>query len=220
LPARLLDRFDAVFFDNDGILVDTEPLFLEATREILATVGVEVTADDYHEISMRKGGTVFDLATEQGISDAEILQLREIRGRRYSELIRAGVRVLDGVVQTMEALQGHRPSAIVTSSARDHFDEIHAQTGLVPYFEFVLTAADYKHHKPHPEGYLAAAAKMGVDPARSLVIEDTERGLVSARAAGMECVVIPNALTVGANFEGALARLDSMAALPELFGLV
>jgi len=215
----LLDRFDAVFFDNDGILVDTEPLFLEATREILATVGVEVTAADYHEISMRKGGTVFDLASEQGISDDEILRLRGIRGQRYSELIRAGVRVLDGVVGTMEALQSHRPSAIVTSSAQDHFDEIHSQTGLIPYFEFVLTAADYKRHKPHPEGYLAAAAKMGVDPARSLVIEDTERGLVSARAAGMECVVIPNALTASANFEGALARLDSMEALPELLGL-
>ncbi len=213
------DRFDAIFFDNDGILVDTEPLFLEATREILATVGVVVTADDYHEISMRKGGTVFDLATAQGISDDEILRLREVRGRRYSELIHAGIRVLGGVVETMDALRNVLPTAIVTSSDRGHFDEIHAQTGLVPYFEFVLTPDDYVQHKPHPDGYLAAAKRMDVDPARSLVIEDTERGLVSARAAGMECIVIPNALTESADFTGALARLDSMHALPGLLGV-
>jgi HAD superfamily hydrolase (TIGR01509 family) len=215
----LRDRFDAIFFDNDGILVDTEPLFLEATREILATVGVVVTAEDYHEISMRKGGTVFDLATAQGISDDEILRLREVRGRRYSELIHAGIRVLDGVVETMDALRNVLPTAIVTSSDRGHFDEIHAQTGLVPYFEFVLTPDDYAQHKPHPDGYLAAAKRMDVDPARSLVIEDTERGLVSARAAGMECIVIPNALTESADFTGALARLDSMHALPGLLGV-
>ena len=102
----------------------------------------------------------------------------------------------------------------MTSSTRDHFDEIHVQTGLVPYFEFVLADGDYARHKPHPDPYLTAAERLGVDPARCLVIEDTERGLVAATDAGMECVVIPNALTAHADFSRATARLDSMAELP------
>lgn len=214
------DRFDAILFDNDGVLVDTEPLFLQATQELLATVDVQLRAEDYHEISMRRGGTVFDLASAKGVSDEEILGLRAQRAIRYSELIAQGVRVLDGVVETLEALANLRRTAIVTSSDREHFDEIHAQTGLVRYFEFVLTQGDYAHHKPHPEPYQRAARRMGVDPARCLVIEDTERGLISATRAGMECVVIPNALSHAGDFTKAHTRLTSMRELPGLLGLV
>jgi len=214
-----LARYDAIFFDNDGILVDTEPLFFQATREILATVGVDLSVDLYHDWTMRRGRTVFELVSEKGISDEEILEMRRVRGARYNALIREGVRVLDGVQDTMDALRGARPKAIVTSSSRDHFDEIHVQTGLVAHFDFVLADGDYARHKPHPDPYLAAAERMGVDPARCLAIEDTERGVVSATDAGMQCVAIPNALTAGADFSRAVTRLDSMAALPGWLGL-
>ena len=215
----MIDRFDAIFFDNDGILVDTEPLFFQATQEILATVGVDLSVDLYHDWTMRQGRTVFQLVSEKGITDEEILALRRVRGARYNALIREGVRVLDGVRETIDALRGARPKAIVTSSSRDHFDEIHAQTDLLPHFEFVLADGDYARHKPHPDPYLAAAERMGVDPARCLAIEDTERGLVSATDAGMQCVAIPNELTAGADFSRAVARLDSMASLPAWLGL-
>ena len=214
-----LDRYEAIFFDNDGILVDTEPLFFQATQEILATVGVDLSVELYHDWTMRQGRTVFELVSEKGISDEEILEMRRVRGGRYNALIREGVRVLDGVHDTMEALRGVRPKAIVTSSSRDHFDEIHVQTGLLPNFDFVLADGDYARHKPHPDPYLVAAKRMGVEPSRCLVIEDTERGLVSATDAGMACVAIPNELTASADFSRAVARLDSMAALPAWLGL-
>ncbi len=209
----------AIFFDNDGVLVDTEPLFLRATQELLATVGVHVSAADYHELTMRHGQTVFDLASRAGIDDEEILRLRARRAERYSELIDEGVRILDGVEATLEAIHGVFPAAIVTSSSRDHFDRIHLQAGLVDSFQFVLTQGDYTRHKPHPEPYLAAAERMGVEPADCLVVEDTERGLVSAVEAGMRCVVIPNELTRRADFSRAHARLDSMVELPAWLGL-
>jgi len=214
----LRDSFDAVLFDNDGVLVDTEPLFLRATQELLDTVGVRVTADDYHEISMRRGRSVFDLASAKGISDEEILRLRERRGRRYSELIAEGIRVLDGVHETLESLHGLCPLAIVTSSDRDHFERIHDQTRLVRYFDFVLTEGDYSHHKPHPAPYLAAAERLGISPDRCLVIEDTERGLESATKAGMSCIAIPNELSRSGNFENAHSILDSMHELRRLLG--
>jgi len=179
------DDFDAIFFDNDGILVDTEPLFLQATQEILATVDVLISAEIYREISMGQGKSVFDLASARGVSDAEILRLRGLRGERYSELIDAGVRVLGGVSTTLARLHGEWPMAIVTSSDRGHFDRIHRQTDLVRFFDFVLAEGDYRHHKPHPDPYLTAAARTGLSPARCLVIEDTERGVRSATAAGI-----------------------------------
>ncbi len=213
------EAFDAILFDNDGILVDTEPLFLQATQEILATVDVILTAEDYHEISMRRGRSVFDLASARGISDEEILALRARRSRRYSELIDEGVRVLDGVAAALERIHGVLPMAIVTSSDRDHFDRIHRQTDLTRYFDFVLTAGDYTHHKPHPEPYLTAATRLDVAPARCLVIEDTERGLNSAITANMTCIAIPNGLSEAGDFTNAHARLESMKELPTLLGI-
>jgi HAD superfamily hydrolase (TIGR01509 family) len=215
----LKESFDVILFDNDGVLVDTEPLFLKATQELLATVDVIVTAEDYHEISMRRGRSVFELASARGISDDEIRSLRARRGRRYSELIEEGVRVLEGVSETLERLHGIVPMAIVTSSDRDHFNRIHNQTGLVRFFDFVLAQGDYTDHKPHPAPYLMAAARMGVAPERCLVIEDTERGLDSATAAGMACIAIPNELSGSGNFEDAHAVLDSMKDLWRLLGL-
>jgi len=215
----MIDAFDAIFFDNDGILVDTEPLFLRATQEILATVGVNLTAEDYHEISMRWGGTVFDLATARGISDDEIRSLRRRRSRRYSELIDRGVRIFDGVAQTLERLHGVLPMAVVTTSDRGHFDRIHRQTDLIRHFDFVIAQGDYSHEKPHPEPYLVAAARIGVAPERCLAIEDTERGLRSATAAGMCCIAIPNELSKAGNFKEARMVLDSMCELPASLGI-
>lgn len=213
------ESIDAILFDNDGILVDTEPLFLQATQEILATVDVALTAADYHEISMRRGETVFDLAEARGISKDEIRALRARRSRRYSELIDRGVRILDGVSETLERLHGILPMAVVTSSDRDHFDQMHRQTGLARYFDFVMTPADYVRHKPHPEPYLAAATRIGAAPDRCLAIEDAERGVRSATTAGMTCIAIPNELSKTGNFENAHTILRSMNELTFLLGI-
>lgn len=210
---------DVILFDNDGILVDTEPLFLSATQELLATVGVELDIDVYHEICLVQGKTVFVLAEEKGLSAEEILELRARRDARYMELIEEGVSVLDGVQETLARIHGARPLAIVTSSGRAHFERIHAQTDLLRFFEFVLADGDYARHKPHPDPYLAAAKRFGVDCERCLVIEDTERGLEAAVSAGMRCIAIPNELSKTGNFEKAEHVLGSMDELVGVLGI-
>jgi len=214
--ALRLDELDAVLFDNDGVLVDTEPLFLRATEEILASVGVAVDAEVYRQVCLVRGASIFDLASERGHSTAEILALRARRDARYGDLIDEGVDVLPGVRSTLARLHRRRPLAIVTSSGRDHFAQIHRQTGLLDHFEFALTDGDYARHKPHPDPYLAAAARLGVRPERCLVLEDTERGLAAAVAAGMRCIAIPQPLSRTSDFARAEHVLESMGALLEL----
>jgi len=213
------DAFDVILFDNDGVLVDTEPLFLAATQELLGTVGVAIDIEIYRDLCLVQGRSVFDLAQRQGLSRQEILELRARRDARYMEMIEAGVAVLDGVGDTLAKLHGVRPLAIVTSSLRPHFESIHRQTGLLRYFDFVLADGDYARHKPHPDPYLAAAKRFDVDCERCLVIEDTERGLEAAHAAGMRCVAIPNALSETGNFERAEHVLGSIKELAGLLGL-
>ncbi|MCP4035417.1 MAG: HAD family phosphatase [bacterium] len=199
---------EAIFWDNDGVLVDTEAMFFAANREIMGEHGVELDRATFVDWSLRRGVSIFDML--EGKSAAEREALRARRNEVYEAFLLGGVRVFDGVEGCLAELHGRVPMGVVTSAYAEHFDIIHAQTQLLRYFEFVLSGADYPRHKPHPDPYLAAAARLDVDPARCLVVEDSERGLTAARAAGMRCVVIPNELAHEADWSGAHAIVESV----------
>jgi HAD superfamily hydrolase (TIGR01509 family) len=203
----------AVFWDNDGVLVDTEKLYFQATRELLLRAGVTLTKKLFNKISLVEGRSAFDLA--EGGSREEIALLQEQRNRRYKELLGGDVRILDGVTDALSELQGKVAMAIVTSSRRVHFDAMHTRTGLIPYFDFVLAREDYTLSKPDPEPYLTAMKKCGFGPEECLVVEDSPRGLASALAAGIRCLVVPNELTRGNPFTGAWRILESCGQIPE-----
>jgi HAD superfamily hydrolase (TIGR01509 family) len=205
---------EAILWDNDGVLVDTEPLYLRATREALTRVDVALTQEQYVRISLREGRSLFDLAREAGADAEEVEALRTWRNDRYDELLREGTPVLPGVAECLAALHGRHRMGVVTSSLRDHFDVIHRSSNLLGYFEFALTASDVRRHKPHPEPYLRGAERLGLPPSACLAVEDTERGLEAAVAAGMHCVVVPHGLTRDGDFSRARAVLESVADLP------
>lgn len=193
----------AIFWDNDGVLVDTEELYFKATQRILADVGIPLTEADYIELFLIQGRGAFHLASERGMSSQEVERLRSDRNVLYGQWLATETRVLDDVRRVLDALHGRYVMGVVTSSRQDHFDVIHAQTGLLKYFDFVLTAADVRRVKPDPEPYLLAVERAGFPPAECLAIEDSARGLVAARAAGVPCVVVPTRLTRGCEFPGA-----------------
>lgn len=198
----------AIFFDNDGVLVDTEHLYLEASRATLAEVGVVLDEAEFVDLSLRQGRSVFDLVGDR-LDAAGIEALRQRRNARYTELLRAGVPPLNGVPETLAALHGRARLAVVTSSNPEHFAVIHAGTGLLRFFDFTVTNGDYARSKPHPDAYLTALARAGCAPHEAIAIEDSERGLAAARAAGLRCLVVPRGLTRGGSFEGAHRVLES-----------
>ena len=206
----------ALLWDNDGVLVDTEPLFFQATREALSGFGVRLREDIYVDFALRHGRSLFDLIAERGVDEDEIQRTRLRRDGRYMELLRQGVTVLDGVRESLAALDGLLPMAIVTGSGRAHFEMIHEPLGLLPHFEFVLADGDYANHKPEPDPYLAAANRFGLDPSECLVVEDSERGLQSAVSAGMRCVVVPSLLSRGGDFRAAHRVLESARDVPSV----
>jgi HAD superfamily hydrolase (TIGR01509 family) len=207
----------AIFWDNDGVLVDTERLYFLATQRVLATIGVALTREQYIEFFLVQGGGAWHLAAQKGISAAAIQQLRHQRNVLYGKLLSQEHLVIDGVRDVLEALHKTYLMGIVTSSDPAHFEIIHRTTGLLPYFQFTLTSGDYKNSKPHPEPYLRALERSGCRKEECLVVEDSERGLIAAREAGLRCIVVPGELTRGQNFDGAYKVLQSLTELlPEL----
>ncbi len=205
---------EALLFDNDGVLVDTEPLYLRANREILGEIGIEIPVEVFADLSLRLGKSIFDLARERGVSEGEVEDLRSRRDRRYLELIQEGVTVIDGVEACLEELHGRLPMAIVTSSKWVHFDAIHEQTGLLRFFDTVVASGDYERHKPHPDPFLVGAARLAVAPQHCVAIEDSPRGLASAVAAGMRCLAIPMSVSKDGDFRAASAVLASAREIP------
>ena len=206
-------RPTALLWDNDGVLVDTEELYFQATREVLAPVGVELDEALYVQLFMREGRGAFHLARERGLDDAQIAALRVARGARYSALLAAGARQIAGVDAVVPALAQRYRMAIVTSSSREHFELVHRATGLVPHFELVLMEGDYARAKPDPDPYLTALARLGLPAEACLVIEDSERGLRAACAAGIRCWAVPSRLARHGAFDAAERVFASLGEL-------
>ena len=199
-----------ILWDNDGVLVDTEELYFEATRQVLARAGTSFTHDDFRRLSLEEGRSAFDLARDRGVGEEAIEELRNERNARYAELIADRPAVFDGAREVLERLHGTVRMGIVTSSRKEHFELIHRTTGLLGFIDFVLTREDYERTKPHPDPYLAALRRFDLRSEECVAVEDSVRGLRAARAAGIRCIVVPNALTRGPGFEEAHAVVDDL----------
>lgn len=206
----------AIFWDNDGVLVDTERLYYRATRQVLAPAGIDLTPELYRELFLVQGRGAWHLAADMGMPADEVAQLRQRRNEIYGELLRGERLVVDGVRETLDLLRGRCLMGIVTSSRKDHLALIHRDSGLLPHFVFVVANGDYRQSKPHPEPYLKALERSGCRPDECLAVEDSRRGLISARAAGIRCAVIPTDITRGSDFAGAQAVLATVRDLPAL----
>ena len=206
----------AIFWDNDGVLVDTEILYYRACKETFASIGIDLSEDLYVEYFLKKGSGTWHLAEQKGLDDDTIIKLRQERNKIYSDLLRNHSKVITGAEETLNKLHDKFSMGVVTSSRKDHFDIIHQSTGFLKYFDFILTSEDYTETKPSPHPYLKAVAKSGLKKEECIVIEDSERGLRAALSAGLKCYVIPTSLTKNSNFSGAEKILNNISEVPRI----
>lgn len=205
-----------IFFDNDGTLVDTEGIYFKATRKVLLELGVEMSREWFIEYSLKRNFSSWSLLDGKGYSPEEINQLRNKRNDYYAELLREEVRLMPGVLETLKALKGKARMSVVTTSRRMHFNIILEKTGIADYFEFFVVNEDVQKEKPHPEPYLKAIKMSGCAPDDCIAVEDTERGVISAKEAGIKCYAIPTVLSKSHDFSGAERVLSSLSELLEI----
>ncbi|MFT5662504.1 MAG: HAD superfamily hydrolase (TIGR01509 family) [Sulfurimonas sp.] len=198
-----------LLFDNDGVLVETEPYYYKANVKALAEFGLELTFDVYMEI-MARGGTAWEIAQKQGISKNEIDKKRRQRDVYYQEFIQTQNIEIAGVVEVLKELSKTYKMGIVTTSRRVDFDLVHDNLDIVQYMDFTLCVEEYPRSKPYPDPYLAGMKKFNATKEECIIIEDSERGLTSAVNAEIECVVVKNEFTVTHDFSKATYKIDSI----------
>jgi HAD superfamily hydrolase (TIGR01509 family) len=210
-PEKIMRKF--LLWDQDGVLVDTERWFFIATQECLGELDVELDQATYLQY-MAAGRSYWELALDHGRSDVVIAEKRRERDRRYQSYLATKDITIDGVLETLHALCQQYRMAIVSTSTRADVALIHRSRVLLPFFEFVLTIEDYAQPKPAPDPYCQALRRFGAVAREAVVIEDSARGLRSAMAAGIDCVVVYNAFTASQDFSGAWRMLHTIRELP------
>jgi HAD superfamily hydrolase (TIGR01509 family) len=189
--------FDAVIFDLDGTLIDSESITQAAGIEAFASLGVQVEPEFLHSligIDDKTGGGLIRARFPDLDTDAFAMAWTRGVRQRYAD----GVPLKAGTQEVLSAIA--LPKAIATSSTRRQADSKLGQSGLGGHFAHVVTFDDVARPKPAPEPYLLAARLLGVDPARCVAFEDSETGARSAHAAGMTVVQIPDIVPATGDF--------------------
>jgi HAD superfamily hydrolase (TIGR01509 family) len=203
-------------FDLDGVLIDSEGLQYRAYMEALAPWGASVDRETYAREWIATGhGPEYAVKTF-GLPITP-KQLRERKDPIYRRLLIENAALMPGAADAVPALARHYRLAVATNSTRGDTEYVLGRFGLLPHFRAVVTRETYRDAKPAPDAFLAAARACGALPERCVVVEDSERGLLAARAAGIRAVAVPNEWTAASDLGGATRRIASLAELtPEL----
>jgi HAD superfamily hydrolase (TIGR01509 family) len=202
-----------ILFDNDGVLVHTEPLYFKANIKALKEFfDISLEFEEYMKI-MSEGTTVWQKACDRGFSQKEIQIARNKRNGYYQEYLKSENILIDGVKEVLKELSKNYKMAIITTSRRVDFEIIHKDLGIVDFMDFVLCEEDYEFAKPHPQPYLKGLEIFGAAKNEAIVVEDSKRGLTAAYRAGIECVIVKNDFTTTQDFSQATFFIESLKQL-------
>ena len=183
----------AVIFDLDGVLVDTEPWWHEVRVAWAVARGLTWTEDDSHACMGRNSREWSAIMRERlGVRDEPAALERDIVEGLVRRYAREAVPVVPGAPEAAIRIAGRLPVAIASSAHPAVIAAALRAAGLASVFGTVVSSDDVPAGKPAPDVYLAAARRLGVPPARCLVIEDSRNGVLAGRAAGMWVILVPN----------------------------
>ena len=213
---------NAVIFDFDGVIVDTEPLHYRAFQELLAPLGLGYSWEEYLETYLGfDDRDAFREAFSAGgrpLSDQELKTLINGKAEAFIRIVSVGVAPYPGVVELIRSISGVLPLALCSGALRSDIDPILVQLGLTGAFDTLVTADEVAASKPDPESYRLAVQRLQdifpgrVDPAASFAIEDTPAGIASAKGAGLNVLAVTNSYPKE-RLTGACLVVDSLATM-------
>ena len=188
-----LSDFEAVIFDMDGVLIDSEPLWKIAMEEVFSRLGSRLKKEGFQKtVGLRIDEVIhyWNIKENWGVRDES--EVEEAIIVKMESLIAANPAALEGVIDTLNYLKLRNiPVGLATSSSSRLIKVVLDKLAIKHLFNFVHSAEMEQYGKPHPAVYLTVAKKLAVLPEKCLVIEDSLNGIISAKAAKMTAVCIP-----------------------------
>lgn len=217
-----MKSLQAIVFDFDGVIANSEPLHLQAFQLALAEAGMELTAAEYFEryLGYDDVGMIESLARDRGVpmNARRVTELVTRKGILLQELMRADAVLFPGAARFVREAAARVPIAIASGALRHEIDEILTAAGLDALFTDIVASGDTPQSKPSPAPYLLAFTRLQartgreIDPLRTVAIEDSRWGLESARGAGLRCVGVTNSYAAH-ELPGAELIVDGLDAL-------
>jgi beta-phosphoglucomutase len=204
-----LPRPEAVLFDFDGILVDSEPMHYRAFTEVLDPLGMGFPWKEYVQTYMgfddRDAFREAFRAKGIDLDDANLAKLVAAKSEAFLRVLRDGATAYPGAVPMIESLHATgRPLALCSGALRSDIDPILAQLGVARCFDVIVSANDVRRSKPDPESYALAFARLSercapslTIPGKSVAVEDTPAGIRSAKGAGLRVLAVTNSYGAG-----------------------
>jgi beta-phosphoglucomutase len=195
-----LSRLQAVFFDFDGVIADSEPLHLRASQQVLHTDGIDLDRSDYYAryLGYDDVGLFEALARDRGmvLTPEKVDAWVAAKSRIVEEMLSSGSVLFPGSAECVKMLAGRVPLAVASGALEPEIDLVLDRSGLRHYFVAIASASDGVRGKPAPDLYLLAIAKLrdrlarAFEPSACIAIEDSQWGLEAARRAGLRCVAV------------------------------
>jgi beta-phosphoglucomutase len=198
-----MTALQAIVFDFDGVIADSERLHLRAYQEILAPEGITISNEDYYNryLGYDDVGVFKAVGRDQGVAmdDHRVSELIARKGRQYESLTAAGEMLFPGAAAFIRAaVDAAVPIAIASGALTHEIEDVLGRAGLLELFPVIVGADQTEHSKPHPQPYQTAFARLRAHTNRDLItwrtvaIEDSRWGLQSARDAELRCVAVTN----------------------------
>jgi HAD superfamily hydrolase (TIGR01509 family) len=210
------DPFELVIFDNDGVLVDSERLAVRVESEYLTELGWPLSEAEVVHRFMGRTAEYMDEAIEAQLGSRLPDDWRDQFQRRYREAFAAELAPVDGITEALDRIA--IPTCVASSGSHDKLRFTLGHTGLYERFEGrIFSGYEVANNKPAPDLFLHAAARMGAEPARTAVVEDTLPGVTAARSAGMRVFGYAGGLSTPERLAGeATVVFSDMRDLPRL----
>ncbi len=202
---------EAVIFDIDGLIIDNEPIHLQAYNNTLKKFDITISESEYAKFVGEETEDIFRYIINNYNISVRIENLIELKNLEYNNLIKNKLVPREGLLDLLDEIyyKGYK-LAIATSSTRIEANYILSALGIANKFDLIASGEDSKRGKPDPEIYKFIANKLYISPSNCVVLEDSENGVKAAKLANMKCIAVPNSITKTNDFSEADLIIDDL----------
>jgi HAD superfamily hydrolase (TIGR01509 family) len=192
----------AIIFDFNGVICNDEPIHFQATTRVLSELGISLSDEEYNQnflgcADRESFGKIITERSSKPVGKLEVEQLIARKSDYYLDVVSAGPPFVPGAIEFIREAARSYHLAIASGALRREIDFVLSAGGLIDFFPVVISADDNSYSKPHPHVYQRVLEKMGrgLLPADCVAIEDSARGVASAKNAGMKCLALTTTLS-------------------------